>query len=231
MRIFFLICGFAALLPYVRAEGSGIILSPHSTDNSLTADPNAQQWKNIRGVVTASDSFGKPVPRHQTEIRSRWTNTDLHFLYICPYDSLNLKPNPSTGKETNHLWDWDVAEVFIAGDPAHVRRYKEFEMSPQGEWVDLDIDKDNFSPDSGWLWNSGFQVKARVDKERKIWYGEMRIPIKSVDQRQPEAGREMRVNFYRCQGAEPGRKYIAWQPTNAKTFHVPESFGLLRLVK
>ena len=41
--------------------------------------------------------------------------------------------------ETNELWNWDVAEVFIGSDFKNIRRYKEFEVSPQAEWVDLDI--------------------------------------------------------------------------------------------
>jgi hypothetical protein len=59
----------------------------------------------------------------------------------------------------------------------------------------------------------------------------MAIPFKSIDSRAPAAGLEMRINFYRCQGAQPGRKFIAWQPTGEANFHVPESFGLLKLVE
>jgi hypothetical protein len=40
----------------------------------------------------------------------------------------------------------------------------------------------------------------------------------------------MRINFFRCQGREPGRKLIAWQPTGGGSFHVPQAFGLLKLV-
>ena len=53
--------------------------------------------------------------------------------------------------------------------------------------------------------------------------------IESIDKRRPVAGLEMRVNLYRCQGAAPDRKYIAWQPTGKPSFHVPEAFGLLKL--
>jgi hypothetical protein len=103
-------------------------------------------------------------------------------------------------------------------------------VSPQGEWVDLDIDRVNPLPEGGWLWNSGFRVKARVDARHRIWYGEMRIPLLSIDSRPPVAGLEMRINFYRCQGREPGRKFIAWQPTGEGNFHVPQAFGRLKLI-
>jgi len=39
------------------------------------------------------------------------------------------------------------------------------------------------------------------------------------------------VNFFRSQGPLSSRKDIAWQPTMSETFHVPERFGLLRLVE
>ena len=70
-------------------------------------------------------------------VRTRWTEKNIYFLFVSPYDELHLKPNPTTQKETNELWNWDVAEVFIGSDFNDIQRYKEFEVSPQGEWVDL----------------------------------------------------------------------------------------------
>jgi hypothetical protein len=182
-------------------------------------------------VFAENDPHGKPVPGHRTEIRSRWTAHNIYFLFICPYSELYLKPNPSRTVETNQLWNWDVAEVFVGTDFDHITQYKEFEISPQGEWVDLDIDREHPKPEGGWLWNSGFASKTRIDRKHKIWYGEMRIPLKAIDSRAPAAGLKMRINFYRCQGRPPNRKYIAWQPTHSSSFHVPEAFGSLRLVE
>jgi len=213
-----------------RADGPGVIVSHRAAaDFALSADPGAAPWKGITGVFMEYGPKGEPVPGHRTEIRSRWTKDNLYLLYICPYEALHLHPNPSRTTETNTLWDWDVAEAFIGTDFQNIHRYKEFEMSPQGEWVDLDIDSTNMGNNNAWLWNSGFDVKARIDEHKKIWYGEMRIPIKSIDDRPPAAGLEMRINLYRCQGADPNRKYIAWQPTHAATFHVPAAFGRMRL--
>lgn len=59
---------------------------------------------------------------------------------MCPYEELNLKPNPDTSTETNELWNLDMAEAFIGADFNDIRRYKEFEIFPQGEWIDLTID-------------------------------------------------------------------------------------------
>src|SRR5579872_1026836 len=197
------------------ADGPGVIVSHRApADFALTADPDAPSWKGVTGIFMDKGPKGEPAPDHRTEVRSRWTNGNLYLLYICPYQELHLHPNPSQTNETDKLWDWDVAEVFVGTNFENIRLYKEFEMSPQGEWVDLDIDSGNMGNTNAWLWNSGFEVKARLDEAKKIWYGEMRIPIKSIDNRPPATGLEMRINFYRCQGADPHLKYIAWQPTH-----------------
>jgi hypothetical protein len=200
-----------------------------ANDFPLSADPQVEPWKNVAPVIAENGPRGEKVAGHRTEIRSRWTRQNIYFLFVCPYQELHLKPNPATTAETNDLWNWDVAEVFVGSDFGHIGRYKEFEVSPQGEWVDLDIDRQHPLPEGGWLWNSGFAVKARIDEAKRIWYGEMRIPMRSIDSRLPAAGHKLRINFYRCQGREPGRKFIAWQPTGEASFHVPQAFGLLEL--
>jgi hypothetical protein len=199
------------------------------TDWLPTADPDAPQWKGIEGVSASNDFFGKPTPLAPTAIRSRWTDANLYLLYVCPFRELYLKPNPVTDAETNKLWDWDVAEAFIGSDFDRITRYKEFQVSPQGEFVDLDIDRENPKPRGGVDWQSGFTVKARIDRERKVWYGEMRIPFASIAPEPPKPGTELRIGLYRIEGGEPDRTYIAWRPTGAKSFHVPAAFGRLIL--
>jgi hypothetical protein len=222
---------FLALASSLMADGPGVMPSHYiQSDFALTADPNAAPWKGVAGVIADKGPRGEAVPGHRTEIRSRWTAKNVYFLFTCPYESLYLKPDPAQKTETNRLWNWDVAEVFVGSDFQNIKRYKEFEISPQGEWVDLDIDRDKPVPEGGWAWNSGFESKSRIDHKNKIWYGEMRIPIDKIDTRRPASGLEMRLNLYRCQGSGPDRKYIAWQPTNGRSFHVPEAFGRLRLV-
>ena len=214
------------------ADGPGRILSKYSNSEApLSADPNSAFWKGVAGVFAENGPTGTPAPGHRTEVRSRWTGKNLYLLFICPYRQLYSKPDPSTDTETNKLWDWDVAEVFVGADFDHIWQYREFQVSPHGEWVDLDIDRKNPKPEGGWRWNSGFRVKARIDEANKIWYGEMQIPIASIDSRPPRAGNEMRANFYRIQGPPPERVFVAWQPTGQRNHHVPEAFGRLVLKK
>jgi hypothetical protein len=170
------------------------------------------------------------LPGYRTEIRSRWTAKNLYFLFSCPYEELFLRPSPSTITETYKLWNWDVAEVFIGSDFKNIQHYREFELSPQGEWLDLDIDLSKPHHEEGWKWNSGFQVAARIDEQTKTWYGAIKIPWAALDETPPSPGKTLRVNFFRSQGPRSNCKEIAWQPTLSETFHVPERFGLLRLV-
>ncbi len=169
------------------------------------------------------------VPGHRTQVFARWTQRSLYFLFVCPYEELYMKPSPDTLHETNLMWDYDVAEVFIGADFEKIWQYREFEISPQGEWVDLDIDRKAPKPEGGWLWNSDFGHAARIDASKKIWYAAFRIPVRSFTEKPPAVGAQYRINLYRIQGPPPNRKSICWRPTGAPTYHVPEAFGLLRL--
>jgi hypothetical protein len=204
------------------------IRAPH--DVTLELNPQSAFWRDASPIYLERDNYGQPVAAFRTEVRSRWTNDYLYFLFVCPYEKLNLKPAPKTKTETNQLWNWDVAEVFIGSDFHNIGRYKEFEMSPQGEWVDLDVNLDSPHHEDGWTWNSGFQVVATIDREKKIWYGAMRIPFKAIDPRNPQAESMLRINLFRSQGPSSDTKRLAWQSPMSDSFHVPERFGLLELV-
>jgi hypothetical protein len=213
------------------ADGAGRIESVRVNGRpALTTDPQSALWSKALPVIAENGPLGDPTPGHRTEIRSVWTRDTLYLLFVCPYQELNLRPNPTTTAETNLLWDWDVAEAFIGADPDNITRYKEFQVSPQGEWVDLDIDRKNPLPEGGWRWNSGYRVAARIDHARKMWFGAMAIPYAAIDNRPARTGNELRINFYRLQGPKPNRAMIAWQPTGKRNYHVPESFGRLVLV-
>ena len=227
----------AALTVASQAQTTPMPSSPDTTftaiqaskDVPLTADPTSDFWKQTKPVFITGDTLGNPVPSHRTEIRARWTKDHLYLLYISLYEELNLKPSPDTVNETNRLWNWDVAEAFIGSDFQNIRRYKEFEVSPQGEWVDLDIDLDKQGNHDAVKWNSGFKVSARIDADKKIWYGAMQIPFASIDTRPPVAGNTLRIGLFRCQGPTATRYLLSWQPTGTNRFHVPERFGTLLL--
>lgn len=169
----------------------------------------------------------------RAEVRSRWTGSNIYFLFIGHYQKLTLRPNPILTNETYRLWERDCFEVHLGADFEHINRYREFQISPQSEFLDLDIDSTKPRPgyNGEQKWNSGWTVKAVVDETNKIWCGEMKIPITTVDLRPPRPGNEMRINLYRQDGAGANRDFLAWQPPLVWNPHHPEKFGILRLVE
>ncbi len=211
------------------ATATEAIASFATSDSGPDTDPHSAFWSGASRIIAEGDFYGNPVPDHRTEILLQWTTQNLYILFACPYQQLHLKPDPNLTSETYELWNWDVAEVFIGDNFNNIRRYKEFEVSPQGEWVDLDVNLDNQPHEAGWVWQSGMQVAARIDTLSNTWFAFMQIPWLSLTGRSPAAGNQLRINFYRCQGADPDRKYIAWQPVHRPSFHTPECFGILTL--
>jgi hypothetical protein len=218
------------------AQNPAVFLSTYAAqDHVLNADPDSAFWKDTPQITMDKVITGEPDTEVKELVRSRWTRDKLYFLFIGPYDVLDLQPNPDTVNETYKLWFHDVFEMDLGANFGNINLYGEFQMSPQGEFADLGIDATKAKP--GWnderLWSSGMKVKARIDKEKKIWYGEMSVPIASLDKRPATAGNLFRINFYRLHTVpnETKRHFIAWQPTGVWNPHKPEKFGALKLVQ
>jgi len=225
---------FSLALLFLAATCAGqekpVIDSLHAKrDVELTDDSNSSFWRAAHPIYAEVDKAGHPLPEYRTEIRTRWTEKNIYFLFICPYKTLYLKPASDTEHETDELWNWNVAEVFIGSDFKDIKRYKEFEVSPHNEWVDLDIDLKKTHHEDGWLWNSGFEHMTRIDAAKHIWYVAMKIPFHAIDTRSPAPGNIFRVNLYRTEGPPKEQKEIMWQPVMSNSFHMPERFGFLRL--
>ncbi|MCX6631735.1 MAG: hypothetical protein NTW28_29350 [Candidatus Solibacter sp.] len=122
------------LLFLAAADPAAVLESSYvGRDYEPTADSKSELWSAAPHVIADRNYLGKPIPGAPTEIRSRWSGMYLYLLFICPYDELNLKPDPTPAAETPELWKWDVAEAFIGSDFEHIARYKELQVSPQRE--------------------------------------------------------------------------------------------------
>ncbi|MDE1175772.1 MAG: carbohydrate-binding family 9-like protein [Edaphobacter sp.] len=196
-------------------------------DVPLCTDAESSFWKQTLPVFFCTDNYGRAIEGDATQVFARWTHGSLYLLSACPYRELWLKPDPQTACATPQLWEWDVAELFIGCDAESARHYKEFEISPQAEWLDLDVDLEAPGRTRDAQWASGFEVKSTVDQERSIWYGSMRIPFEALGVSCPKVGDRWRINLLRSQG--PEHQLLAWQPSMSETFHVPERFGELVL--
>ena len=232
MRHLYLALALTALSVTAKSQdmpaSATIVATEAKKDIELNLDPGSSFWKSAQPVFITADTMGKSAP-YRTEVRARWTKENLYLLYVAPFDTLNLKPDPDPVNETNRLWNWDVVEAFIGSDYQNIRQYKELEVSPQAEWVDLNIDLDKKGNPDAIKWNSGFKVAAYIDQEKKVWYAAMKIPFSALANTPAAAGQRLRIGLFRCAGTEPSRLILSWQPTMSKTFHSPEHFGSLLL--
>jgi alpha-galactosidase len=186
--------------------------------------PNASSWEQSAPVRFNADWQGKNAdPERETEVRLLWTPEWFFVRFGAKFRAITVFPDAEPSGRRDQLWDRDVAEVFLQPDPSHLRRYKEFEISPNGYWIDLDI----ASGEKRDL-NSGLQRRFILNEATKTWVAELALPMKCLVERfDPTAA--WRVNFYRVEGAVEPRFYSAWRPTRtaAPNFHVPEAFGEL----
>ncbi|MFN7992785.1 MAG: PQQ-binding-like beta-propeller repeat protein [Bryobacteraceae bacterium] len=232
-----------AILPFLAAvacaqepckveQPTATFETPHvAGDPELNADPASPVWRNAgTGYISKDCSRQIDYPDLKTEVRSFWTDRHLYLLFICPYHELNLWLPAMNGGPRTKLWDRDVIEMFLGDDWQNIRHYREFEIAPTGDWIDLAIDLDHKSYDQNW--RSGWNTTARIDSAAHIWYAAARIPLTAVSTAPVQPGTKWRANLYRIEGlgADPQRHFLCWQPTcvqNRDPNHVPENFGTL----
>ena len=230
---------FALLLaqqPCEVAPERAVFSIPHVTgEPALNADPLSETWKRRSTTEIVHDCSKKlDYPELKTTIQGFWTDTSLYLLFTCPYDELNLWLPADNAKARDKLWDRDVVEMFLGDDWTNIRHYREFEMAPTGDWIDLAIDLEHESYDQHW--RSGWKTVAHIDEKTHTWYAAARIPLASVSAKPVQAGTRWRANLYRIHGRGPDseRKFLCWQPTcvvNRDPNHVPEHFGTLVFVE
>lgn len=177
-----------------------------------------------RAISFSHDWQGKHGdPQRETEVRLLWTRDALYLRFLAHYRSITVFPDAEANGRRDKLWERDVVEVFLQPAGADARRYKEFEVSPNGFWIDLDI-----APGEKHDLKSGLRRRVSVDEKSKTWRAELALPMKSLTARFDPAAAWC-VNFFRVEGAGEPRFYSAWRPTETPVpnFHVPEAFGQL----
>ncbi len=191
-------------------------------DNDGFPEPSA--WERAAPLRFDADWQGKNRdPERETEVRLLWAPGTLFLRFRTRYRTITVFPDAEPNGRRDQLWDRDVAEAFLQPEPSNLRRYKEFEVSPNGFWIDLDI-----APREKHDLKSGLKRRVILDEAKKTWTAELAIPMEClVEKFEPAA--IWRVNFYRVEGAKEPRFYSAWRATGTAVpnFHVPEAFGEL----
>jgi hypothetical protein len=227
--------GTAAKICEVASPTASFSVVHVSQSPELNTDPHSPTWAHASATGIARDCSRQiDYAKIKTEVRGFWTDSDLYLLFISPYTELNLWLPADNTKDRLKLWDRDVVEFFLGDDWTDIKHYREFEIAPTGDWVDLaiDLDKESYSAD----WNSGWERMGRIDEKNHVWYAAARVPLRSVSEKQVVAGTRWRANLYRIDGLgdDPQRHFMCWQPTcvvNRDPNHVPEHFGTLIFTK
>lgn len=214
---------------------SNISLSSQHVGRDFVPDGDLDKgvWRLVPHATFDHNFTGEKLyPELKTEVASLWSDKYVYFAFWCKYREINVYQGEDAAKERWELWERDVVEVFINPEPAKVNHYYEFEVAPNNQWLDLEInlDKKPFN-DAGW--NSGFEHAVRIDKERHLWMCEMRIPLSAMKTR-IVPGSQWRGNFYRAEGtgSDEQRSLMAWSTVVARpeAFHNPSRFGIIRFM-
>ncbi len=236
MKVLFFVLFPAALLfgqptCQVTEPRASLAIPKLEAPAEFNADPHSATWVRAGSATIVSDCTRTiDYPALKTEVRAFWTDREVYFLFACPYSRLNVFLPPQNDRPRNKLWDRDVVEIFLGDDWKNIRHYREFEIAPTGDWIDLAIDLDRKSYNRDW--RSGWQTIGRVDEGARVWYAAAKIPLKSVSEAEVKSGTRWRMNLYRIDGEGPDevRRFLCWQPTCAPgrdPNHVPENFGVL----
>jgi alpha-galactosidase len=186
--------------------------------------PSEASWEQAPAVRFSSNWKGEEAdPQRETELRLLWTHDTLLLRFLARYRELHVFPDARPDGWRDQLWERDVAEAFLQPDAGDPLVYKEFEVSPNGFWIDLNISHGEKEET-----HSGLRRRVVQDAQAHTWTAELVIPMKSLV-RHFDPKKEWRANFYRVEGQAEPRFYAAWSPTMMPlpNFHVPQAFGHL----
>lgn len=212
--------GIASNMPDIKTDTAIAVRLAGVPD--LEGFPKETAWENAPPIRFDADWQGKNAdPERATEVRLLWSAETLYVRFEARYRTITVFPDAEANGRRDQLWDRDVCEVFLQTNPSEPRRYKEFEIAPNGSWIDLDIatgEKHGLQ--------SGLRRRVKIHEQNKKWRAELALPMKSLISHF-HASAVWRVNFYRVEGAAEPRFYSAWRPTHTPqpNFHVPEVFG------
>lgn len=196
------------------------------------ADLHHQIWSLAEAVKIEKYWSGEIAPQERhADVAMLWSRKAFYIRFIANQaEPLNLNSDPNLSSKTHRLWEKDVCEVFISPDTKDHNRYFEFEISPAGEWIDLEIQQHRDRRETNWNYTSGMKTAAIVDTDNAT----MGIKIEwDAFGKFPVENDIWFGNLFRIVGIGKTRGYLTLNPTETKepNFHVSEKFGEFVFVK
>lgn len=232
--IFFLVISLILCVFDLTAQNKMInrIKIAHVKNDFSVSEIDDKSWEKAENVLIDKYWSGESAPvGRRVKTKILWSKTALYVRFEASQtEPLVVSDPPNLKTKTLKLWDRDVCEIFLAPNRAEPRKYFEFEIAPNGEWIDLGIYQKPDERITDWDYRSEMQSAARIEKD-KVWMA-IKIEWKAFGAT-PKAGDIWRGNLFRAVGKDPTRGYLAWMPTETPepSFHVPEKFGEFEFAK
>ena len=230
--IFFAAIIFSISVSTVFAKMTDKIKIAHIKSDFSISELDNKAWKSATEMTVDKYWSGERAPESRRfNTKLLWTDAALYVRFeAIQNEPLVVSATPNLKTKTRGLWDRDVCEIFLAPNRNEPRKYFEFEIAPNGEWIDLGIYQKPDERITDWDYFSGMKSAARIDKNKVVMA--IKIEWKAFG-KTPKAGEIWLGNVLRCVGSDPTRGYLTWQPTLTKepSFHVPERFGEFEFAK
>jgi hypothetical protein len=182
---------------------------------------------DISDALSFADGTAAPESL-KTTVGMFWNNDDIVVFFRGSFQLLRYETNlppELLHQKTYRLWELsDVYEVFIGPAAADRGHYKEFQVAPDGRWIDIDVF--NALGTSNHHWFSGSRMRSFINPRMKRWSAALFLPWNCFNT-QHDSGLAWNVNLYRASGKFHGDELLAWSPvgTGPRCFHRPEKFG------
>jgi hypothetical protein len=189
-------------------------------------------WENAEEVLIEKYWSGKKAPIGRcAKAKLLWSPNSLYVRFEANQNEpLIISEVPNLKSKTIGLWDRDVCEIFVAPDRNQPEKYYEFEIAPNGEWIDLAVQQLPEKRETDWDYHSGMQSATQIENDKIT----MAIKVEwQAFGNIPKEGAVWLGNLFRCVGEGEERGYLAWQPTKTPqpNFHVSDAFGEFEFVR
>ncbi|MFN3329790.1 MAG: sugar-binding protein, partial [Pyrinomonadaceae bacterium] len=146
------------------------------SDFSVSEALEGKSWDLAEGIKVETYWSGEKAPSHRHfEVRLLWGEEAFYVRFEANQgEPLIISERPNLSSKTIKLWERDVCEIFLAPDKENFRRYFEFEVSPNGEWLDLEIYQGKNERITNWDYKSAMESVAKIT-DSKILMG-IKIP-------------------------------------------------------
>lgn len=221
----FLLLQLSAALCFSQTKMIDKVKIAHIKNNFSISELDNESWKEAKEVLIDKYWSGETAPDgRRFKAKLLWSDSALYVRFEAnQIEPLVVSDTPNLKSKTRGLWDRDVCEIFLAPDKNQPRKYFEFEIAPNGEWIDLGIYQKPSARITDWDYDSGMKSAAKIEKDKVIMA--IKVEWKAFG-KTPKKGNVWLGNILRCVGKDPTRGYLTWHPTLTKepSFHVPEKF-------